>query len=147
MLDQLINLVKENAGNAVINNNDVPNEKNDAVINTAADGIMNHFKNLAGNGGLGAITDIIKGNNVANNPEVTKMATNIAGSISEKYGIGSGKAEGIVKDLIPAVLSNLSKTTNDPNDSRFTLEGILGSLTGGSKDGLGGILDKVKKMF
>ena len=32
MLDQLINLVKENAGNAIINNNDVPNENNDAVI-------------------------------------------------------------------------------------------------------------------
>ncbi len=36
-------LIKENASEAIINNNDVPNENNDAVINTTAEGIVNNL--------------------------------------------------------------------------------------------------------
>jgi len=60
MFDQLINLVKEHAGEAIIDNDDVPNENNEAVINTTAFGIMGHLKNMAGNGGLTTVTGLLK---------------------------------------------------------------------------------------
>ena len=45
MLEELFNLVKGSAGDAVINNPDVPNEHNDAVVaeatNTVASGLRN----------------------------------------------------------------------------------------------------------
>ncbi len=46
--------------------------------------------------------------------------------------------------LIPSVLGSLVKKTNDPGDSSFSLESIIGSLTGGSASGfnLGGLLGK-----
>ncbi|MEO8085651.1 MAG: DUF937 domain-containing protein [Bacteroidota bacterium] len=146
MFDELINLVKEHSGNAIINNTDVPNEKNDAVIHTTAGGIMDHLKNLAGSGSLQSITDLLKGGNLAGNKEVTEMSHNIAKSISEKFGIDLSKSEGIVKNLIPTVMGSLSKKTHDPNDNSFTMDGILKSLTGGSGS-LGSIMDKVKNMF
>ena len=40
MLEQLFNLVKENAGEAIINNQAIPNEQNDAAINQATEGII-----------------------------------------------------------------------------------------------------------
>ena len=146
MLDQLINLVKENAGNAIINNNDVPNENNDAVISTTANGIMDHLKNLAVSGGNENITNLLAGGNTSGSSEISNMSGNIANVISSKFGIDPSKSEAIVNNLIPTVMSSLSQKTNDPNDNSFTMQGILGSLAGGSSD-LGGIMDSVKKLF
>jgi uncharacterized protein YidB (DUF937 family) len=146
MLEQLINLVKEHAGSAIINNSDVPNEKNDAVINTTASGIMDHFKNLAGNGGLSNISNLLQQGSNGNGAEVKNMSSNIAQTIAQQFGIESSKAQGIVQQLIPTVMNSLSHKTNDPNDDSFTMEGILGSLTG-SAGGLGGMMDSFKKMF
>ncbi len=146
MLDQLINLVKEHAGSAIIDNTDVPNEKNDAVINTTATGIMDHFKNLAGNGGLNNITSLLQQGSHGNGSEVSNMSNNIASTIANQFGLESSKAQGIVQQLIPTVINSLSNKTNDPNDDSFTMQGILGSLTG-SAGGLGGMMDSFKKMF
>ena len=146
MLDQLINLVNENAGNAIINNNDVPNENNDAVISTTANGIMDHLKNLAVSGGNENITNLLAGGNTSGSSEISNMSGNIANVISSKFGIDPSKSEAIVNNLIPTVMSSLSQKTNDPNDNSFTMQGILGSLAGGSSD-LGGIMDSVKKLF
>lgn len=146
MLEQLINLVKEHAGNAIINNNDVPNEKNEAVINTTAGGIMDHLKNLMANGGIDNITDLLKGGTSAGGNVVSGMSSSIAKTISEKFGIDQSKAENIMAGLIPVVMNSLSKKTNDPNDSSFNLPDILGSLTGGSGNS-GGIIDRIKNMF
>ena len=52
MFENLLNLVKEHAGEAIVKNPTIPNEKNDAAINTAAGGIMDQLKNLAANGGI-----------------------------------------------------------------------------------------------
>jgi uncharacterized protein YidB (DUF937 family) len=146
MLDQLINLVKEHAGSAIIDNTDVPNEKNDAVINTTATGIMDHFKNLAGSGGLNNITSLLQQGSNGNGSEVANMSNNIAGNIAKQFGLDPSKAQGIVQQLIPSVINSLSNKTNDPNDNSFTMDGILGSLTGGA-GGLGGMMDSFKKMF
>jgi uncharacterized protein YidB (DUF937 family) len=146
MLDQLINLVKEHAGAAIIENTDVPNEKNDAVINTTAHGIMNHFKNLAGNGGLSNISNLLQQGSNGNASEINNMSSTIAQTIANQFGIDANKANGIVQNLVPTVMNSLSQKTNDPNDDSFTIEGILSSLTS-SAGGLGGMMDSFKKMF
>lgn len=146
MLDQLINLVKEHAGSAIIDNTDVPNEKNDAVINTTATGIMDHFKNLTGNCGLSNISSLLQQGSNGNGSEINIMSNNIASSIAYQFGIESLKAQSIVQQLIPTVINSLSNKTNDPNDNSFTMDSILGSLTG-SAGGIGGMMDSFKKMF
>ena len=146
MFDQLINLVKEHAGEAIIDNDDVPNENNEAVINTTAFGIMGHLKNMAGNGGLTTVTGLLKNGITGSSNEVSTMSSNIAHAIANQFGIAPAKANGIVQNLIPTVMNNLSNKTNDPNDDNFTMESILGSLTS-SAGGLGGMMDGFKKMF
>lgn len=146
MLEQLINLVKEHAGTAIIDNNDVPNENNAAVINTTAGGIMDHLKNLASNGGLSNISNMLQNGTSGSSNEVSAMSSNIANTIANQFGIEPSKAQSIVQNLIPTVMNSLSNKTNDPNDNSFTMEGILSSFTGGSA-GLGGMMDSFKKMF
>ena len=48
-----------------------------------------------------------------------------------KFGLGGTQASGVANNLIPSVLSGLINKTNDPNNSSFTLDNLLHTLTGG----------------
>ena len=146
MFDELLNLVKANAGDAVINNPAIPNEQNDAVCETATSSIIDKLKGLVGGGGLESITSMFTGGgNVADHPAVSNISSGVAGDLMQKFGLDSGTAGNIVQQLIPTVMGKLVNKTNDPNDSSFNLQGILGTLTGGQ--GGGGILDTIKGFF
>lgn len=61
MLEELINLVKEHAGDAIVNNPAIPNQHNDAAIRETASGIIKSLKSQMSGGNAGAITDLLKG--------------------------------------------------------------------------------------
>jgi len=146
MLENLLNLVKEHAGEAIINNPAIPNEHNDAAINTTAEGIMDHLKNLVSNGGVENIMGLFSGGSNAINGEVSKMGGNIATNLMNKFGIDSSQASGIVNMLLPQVINSLISKTNNPNDNSFDVQSIIGSLMGGGES-LGGLLGGLKKLF
>ena len=52
MLKELFELVKGNATETVINNPDVPNEHNDAVVAEATNTVASGLRNIVAGGGL-----------------------------------------------------------------------------------------------
>ncbi|AFD05941.1 hypothetical protein [Solitalea canadensis] len=135
MLDNLLDLVKQYAGDAIVNNPDIPNDQNDAAIEATSSSIFSSLQSQASGGGLGNILNMFTGNAGSGGASAGAIA-GVAGSLMEKFGLDSTKAQGIAATLVPQVLNNLVSKTNDPNDSSFNLNGILGSLTGGKTDGL-----------
>ena len=140
MLDKLVDLIKGLAGDAVVNNPDVPNEHNDAVIAEATKTVAGGLQNMAAGGGLQSILSLFggggagqqtTGQGLMSNPIVSMMVGHFAGNLMSKFGLGSTQASGVANNLIPNVLSGLINKTNDPNNSSFTLDGLLHSLTGG----------------
>ncbi len=138
MLDQLFALVKGLAGNAVVNNPDVPNEHNDAVVAEATNTVASGLQNMVAGGGLQNIISLFSGGSqqqgqggLLNNPIVNMMIGHFTSKLTGKYGMESAQASGVANDLIPNVLSGLINKTNDPNNSSFTLDNLLHSLTGG----------------
>jgi len=141
MLDKLLELVKENAGDAIINNPAIPNSKNDAAIKAATTSLFKALQGTAKTGGLNSIKDLFQtGDNVASSPVVKQVSSNVAGDLMKKFGLDKATAGSIVSMLIPIVLSKLVKKTNDPNDNSFNLDGIIGALAGGKAGGLLGSL-------
>ena len=59
------------------------------------------------------------------------MIGHFTSKLTGKYGMQSAQASSVANDLIPNVLSGLISKTNDPNNSSFTLDNLLHSLTGG----------------
>ncbi|MEN9523730.1 MAG: hypothetical protein RL065_2107 [Bacteroidota bacterium] len=142
MFENLLNLVKEHAGDAIIHNSAIPNEHNDAAIETTTNGIMEGLKNQLGNGGLDGLTSLFQGNNQSG--MVQNISQNVAGSLMQKFGIENQAAQSIVNSLIPVVMNKFVNKTNDPNDSSFDLQGIMGSLMGGgNSSNIGGMLGKI----
>lgn len=144
MLENLISLVKENAKEAIIDNPAIPNEQNDAACETAATSIFDSLKNMVGNGGLESVTQLLGNNGAAQGSTVNEISGNVAGELMKKFGLENSAANGIVQSLIPTVMGQLTSKTNDPNDSSFDLQGILGALTGGDA---GGIFGKLKGLI
>lgn len=147
MFDQLLQLVKENAGEAIINNPAIPNEQNEAAVETATGSIMDHLKGLAGGGNLDSVMSLFQGDgNAASSPVVSNISSGVAGDLMKKFGIDQATASNIVQQLIPVVMNKFVSKTNDPNDKSFDIQGIIGSLSGGQK-GAGGILNTIKGLF
>ncbi len=146
MLENLTQLVKEFAGDAIINNPDVPNEQNDSAIEATAGSIFESLKGqFAGGGGMDMITNLLQGNEAAS---ANTMASGISGDaisgLVKKLGISEAAAAGIVAQILPKVMDSLKSKTNDPNDNSFDLQGIIGSFSG---DEAGGLVNKVKGLF
>lgn len=147
MLENLLNLVKEHAGDSIINNPAVPNERNDDAIQAASSSIFSGLQNAFTNGGTSDILSLFNNNQ---NLSSSSIAQNIHGGFVEnlvsKLGIDSTQASSIATTLIPSVLQNFVHKTNDPNDSSFDLQDIIASLTGGGGRAAagGGVMDMLK---
>ncbi len=139
MLKELFDLVKGNATESVINNPDVPNEHNDAVVAEATNTVASGLRNVVAGGGLQSLLSLFGSGgsdrkSLLSNPIVSMMMGHFAGKLMNNYNLDSNQANNLSGSLIPNVLGNLINKTNDPNDSGFSLERLLGSITGGKSD-------------
>lgn len=168
MLDNLLNLVKEHAGEAIINNPAIPNERNDEAVELASNSIVETLKNAASNGNFSDIMSMFQGgNNAGSSPMASAMQSGLVQNLMSKFGLDSNAAGGIASSLLPMVINKFVSKTNDPNDSSFDLQGIISKVAGGA-GGLdiqsligqftgggnaantnsgGGILDSIKGLF
>ncbi len=62
MLDQLVQLVRENAQETVVANPAVPNEQNDAVIGEASHSIAEGLQSALANGNVNEVMGLLNGN-------------------------------------------------------------------------------------
>jgi hypothetical protein len=136
MIEQLLNLVKENAQDAVINNPGIPNTQNSEVIQTLASSISGGLQEQIQQGnvqellGLFSAQSLQDGNGLSSNPIVNQITQTAIKAIADKFGLSSGVAGGIVASVLPGVIGSLIKKINNPNDSSMDIGSIIGSLTG-----------------
>ena len=149
MFDELVNLVKKHAGSAINNNPAIPNEKKDEVINETSHSIIDSLKNMFSSGNVQSILKMFTGNHNVSDSSVTN---NVSGGLIErlknKFGLSHNEASNVANDVVPNVMDNLVKKTNDPNDSSFDIQSIFNKLSGGSTSGFNvqGLLNKFKGM-
>ena len=147
MFDQLMNLVKQYSGDAVINNPAVPNEQNDAVMSTASGSIMDTLKGMMSGGGAASVLNLFSQNtneDVTNHPVTQNVSSNLVTTLMNKFGFDSDKASGIASSVIPMVMSKLVSKTNNSTDNSFDLQGIFNSLSDNKTGGMdiGSLLSK-----
>ena len=58
MFEQLMDLVKQNSGEAVVNNSAVPNEQNEEVMSAASGSIMDSLKGMMSGGGAANVLNL-----------------------------------------------------------------------------------------
>ena len=135
MLKELFDLVKGEATETVVNNPDVPNQYNNEVVAEATNTVASGLRNVVAGGGVQNILSMFGGNtnkkSLLSNPIVAMMMGHFASKLMNKFRMGTSQANNLSGHLIPNVLGTLINKSNDPNDSAFSLEKLLASITGG----------------
>ena len=135
MFDELLKLVSNESGDQIINNPQIPNEQNDAAVETTTSSIMDSLKGqIAGGNGADVLSLLGGQSGVQGNPLVGNLTANVTNSLMDKLGVSNPVAKQIAASLVPVVIGKLVNRTNDPNDSDFDINSIFGSLTGGKSD-------------
>src|ERR1700754_3013977 len=159
MLENILNLVREHANEAVVNNPAIPNEHNEDVTTEAGNSIMEGLKNMISQGQAQDVLNMFShpAGDFQSNPAVQNISSGFIQNLVQKFGIDPAAASGVASNLIPTVLQQLVHKTNDTADSSFNLESILGHLTGGQglqgllgsfgQGGGAGVMDKLKGLF
>ncbi|MFN5171092.1 MAG: hypothetical protein ACK5DD_15860 [Cyclobacteriaceae bacterium] len=133
MKDQLTRLVEENAGKAIVQNEAIPNQFNEAAIQEVANGIINAMKGQVTNGNTARVVEMFQsaGSNELNgNGVVNEMISSVTNAFSVKFGVPANAASNAVSGLIPTVMKQLIQKTNDPTDNSFEMKNVLASLAG-----------------
>ena len=153
MLKELFDLVKGEATDSVINNPDVPNQYNNDVVAEATNTVASGLRNVVAGGGVQNVLSMFGGNtnkkSLLSNPIVSMMMGHFASKLMNKFRMGPSQANNLSGNLIPNVLGQLINKSNDRNDSSFSLEKLLASITGGRSNevtsqsgGIGGLLNQ-----
>ena len=154
MLKELFDLVKGEATETVINNPDVPNQYNNDVVAEATNTVASGLRNLVAGGGVQNVLSMFGGGtnkkSLLSNPIVSMMMGHFASKLMNKFNMRPNQANNLSGNLIPNVLGQLINKTNDSNDSAFSLEKLLASITGGRSNevtsqggGIGGLLKQL----
>ena len=145
MLENLLDLVKEHAGDAIINNPLTPNERNDEAIHETSSTITGFLQQALAGGQAQDIMHLFSNSNhAASSPITSGMQNALVQNLMGKFNLGNSQASGIASSLIPLVLQQLVHRTNDPNNNSFDIQGIFNQLSGGKTGGLdiGGLLNQ-----
>ncbi len=167
MIENLLNLVTQNAGQAIIQNPAIPNEQNQAAIQNVTNSIVSGLQGQLQQGNAQQLIGMLAGKQgLQGNPIVNTISQGAIGNLMNQFGIQNQQAQQIVSSLLPVVMQQLVQKTNDPRDSSFDLNGIVSGLSGGqvpsdiggivnqfvsgqpqAQGGLGGLLGGLGKLF
>ncbi len=134
MLKELFDLVRGTASEAMPQDDGIVNQQ-DEVVAEATNTVASGLRNIVAGGGVQSLVGLFgSGNNkknLLNNPIVSMMIGHLANKLMNKFSMNSNQAGNVAGNLIPGVLGNLVNRVNDPSDNNFSLDNLLGSITGG----------------
>lgn len=136
-LDNIFQLIKEQGQQDVVENPEVPNEQNNAVMAEASQSVAGTMQHALANGQAADVQQLFESgstDDIMKHPLAQNMQGSFIDSITSKLGINKNVAMGIAASLIPMVLSKLVNRTksNAPQDSGFNLPDLMKNLGGGS---------------
>jgi len=106
MLEQILELVKQSGQQSVVDNNDVPNTDNNAVMAEAAKTITGGLQNVISGGGLQSIVSMFTGSgqnqgqsSIMSNPIVSMMVGHLANNLVRKMNLSPAVANGISNNI------------------------------------------------
>lgn len=145
MLEQLAQLAQQYGNDAVVKNNAVPNEHNEAVMSEASNAIHSGLQKIASEGGVAQLAGLFQGSNAqdSSNPVVQQLTEQFSGKLEEKFGLKNSDASGVAGNLIPQIVGSLIGKAKDPNDSSFQISDLVNSISVGN--GNSGLMEAVSK--
>jgi len=147
MLENLFDLVKQQADESIIKNPAIPDQQNEAAIQEAGHSVMDTLKKALSEGQLNQVMGLFSnGQADANHPVVQQATGNFMERLQNQFGLNSSQASGIAGQLIPNVMNMFAQKTANPDDNSFDVQQIFNQLSNGQTSGMNieGMMNKLK---
>lgn len=146
MLDQLMKLVEQNAQGPVVGNKAIPEQLSNAAIKEITNQIFNGLKGQVTRGNMEQVIALFQaGNGKTVSPVVTAIIETVTSNLSSKFNIAPGVARDVADRIVPPVMSQVIKKTNDPRDIDFDLQQMLRGMTGNNTLDISGMIPAAPK--
>ena len=136
MLDKIMDLIRNNAGSAVVNNPSIPNEQNETAIRQGGNSIMETLKSALASGRLNDVLGYFKNRGEGNNDIVREATDKYSHDLQNQVGLNEREARDVASKVIPPTMGQLANKTIDPSDNSFNIQDIFNQLSGGKTGGL-----------
>ncbi len=144
MFEQLSQIVQEYGKTTIVQNNSIPDDQNEAVINETSNSIFSSLQKMVSDGDLSQLASILKSEKLdGNNPAIKEITNSVSSSLSEKFGLSSATASGAVSTIIPQILNSLIEKAKNPKDSSINLSDIANALSVGNSAQNEGIMEMI----
>jgi hypothetical protein len=134
MFEKLFQIVKNNAGTAVIDNPAIPVKYHEAVINDASSSVIEVLKGQMETGRIKDLVKYFQFPGIYNNSIVSSMVNKFANKLNNFYGIEPASALEVANALIPQVMEELVMQTKNEKNKEFSLGNLLSKLNGNQVD-------------
>ncbi|MDR1756033.1 MAG: hypothetical protein LBR65_03610 [Culturomica sp.] len=140
MLNNIVNLVKDQVSSLIGGNSQIPADKKNETIRTTTSSIVDGLKNQLGSGG--GLSSLLGGGSSAGKAS-SGIVSSVEQALTGKVGLSSSVAHGVAAAVVPAVMSLFSRKVNDPKEPGFNLQSLTDTLKGSSSHGIGAIFGKL----
>ena len=143
-----MNMVKGQVAQSIGGIAGIPEDKKAATIETTAHSLLDGLKSTAASGGISSLTSMLGmgGKSSAGSGMGGGLESGVVSALTSKVGLSPAIAQKIATTAIPLVMSLMKKRVDDDNEPGFSIESLVGGLTGKSGGGimnmLGGIFGK-----
>ncbi|MBS1524218.1 MAG: hypothetical protein JST19_01130 [Bacteroidetes bacterium] len=134
MFEKLFLLVKNKAGQAVIDNPEIPEKYREAVMNEASSSIIEVLKGQMESGRLKDLVKYFQYPDIYQNPLVNSVVNKFASKLNKFYGIDPASALQIAKSVMPPVMLELIKQSKSEQNKDFALSSFLSKINGNRAD-------------
>lgn len=139
MIDQLVKLIKQNAGDEIMNNPAIPDENKDEAMKDIGNEIYNGFQNEAKQGNVYEIATLFQKEDpvagLSSSAAITSIIANVATKLGSKFGVSPQIANSIAAGLVPKIVNQFIHKIKDPNDQDFNFQEVMKNFTGNSHIG------------
>ena len=143
MLDNIMDMVKDQIGGDLMSKFGLDSSQKDEAINITKDTISETVSKEATGGGLSGLMNLFSSND--NTEEGNSMLNNITSTLSSQFssklGVDSEKSSGITSMIMEKVTSLFG----DKLGKDFEIGDLMGMIGGGK--GMGGMLGKIGGLF
>ncbi len=121
MLDQILALVREYGETTIVNNPAVPNEHNEAALNSASQSIVNGIQGAVSQGQLPQLLALLgSSENLMNSPMIKEMIASFGEQLKSQFSVAPEQASSVASDTIPKVLSGVLAQLGNANKGGTT---------------------------
>lgn len=124
-------IVEQNARQSILENKAIPDQLNNAAIKEVTNQIYNGLKGQVSAGNLQEVINLFhSGVGKQASPVISSILETVANNLSSKFYISQDVARSVATQIVPLVMSQVIKKTNDPRDIDFDLQRMMRSMSG-----------------